>query len=589
MDRFGIRRVVAVGAAVRGRGIALTVWMTAAWQLVLLWGVVVGLGTGAMATGARRHGGEPLVRPPPGLVIGVAHRRRRDRPADLPAAAGGAGRGARLARVVGRGRGGSAARHPAGRWRSCATARRRRPAPVRGPRRSPIAAAGRGAQPGPGRGAACSARRRGSAAFWLLAGSLRDLRRDHERPDRHPPHPGRARPRPVRDDRGRAARAGRHLRHRRHPRLGLAHRPDGPAPAAASPTTGCAGCPCWCWPPRWPPAAWAWPASSSCTASTGWPRSRRRSRSCNEVFGRDKGTVVFGWVFAAHQLGAAAAASAAGAIRTEFGDYLVAFLSGAALCLVAAMITQESAGPRPWRRPSRAGGTAWPRAGSGRPPRTGCWPCRSGPSSASPAVIVTAQLVVDRGPVVVGDCPHDPGHRRGRLPPAGGQAEHELVPAVAGAPVGGAGVLPQQPGHGPQHLVADQVAVRVVDPLESVDVEDRQRQRARRRPGHRRPAGAGSHRTPAGWAPRSAGPTASRTPAAGPGAAAPPGRPAAWPPPPGSPRSRTGPGRSARAPRGTSAARRRSGRRPRPAERAGRRRPRRTAAASARPPPASTP
>ena len=60
----------------------------------------------------------------------------------------------------------------------------------------------------------------------------------------------------------------------------------------------------------------------------------------NEVFGREKGTVVFGWVFAAHQLGAAAAASAAGAIRTEVGDYLVAFVSGAALCLVAALITQ---------------------------------------------------------------------------------------------------------------------------------------------------------------------------------------------------------------------------------------------------------
>jgi predicted MFS family arabinose efflux permease len=60
----------------------------------------------------------------------------------------------------------------------------------------------------------------------------------------------------------------------------------------------------------------------------------------HEVFGREKGTVVFGWVFAAHQLGAAAAASAAGAIRTALGDYLVAFVSGAALCLVAALVTQ---------------------------------------------------------------------------------------------------------------------------------------------------------------------------------------------------------------------------------------------------------
>jgi hypothetical protein len=52
-------------------------------------------------------------------------------------------------------------------------------------------------------------------------------------------------------------------------------------------------------------------------------------------------------VFAAHQLGAAAAASAAGAVRTEFGDYLVAFVSGAALCLVAALITQGIRRPSP--------------------------------------------------------------------------------------------------------------------------------------------------------------------------------------------------------------------------------------------------
>jgi MFS family permease len=60
----------------------------------------------------------------------------------------------------------------------------------------------------------------------------------------------------------------------------------------------------------------------------------------NDVFGRDRGPVVFGWVFAAHQLGAAVAASMAGLIRTELGDYLVAFLAAAALCAVAATITQ---------------------------------------------------------------------------------------------------------------------------------------------------------------------------------------------------------------------------------------------------------
>ncbi|MEU6476159.1 MFS transporter [Streptomyces sp. NPDC047017] len=49
MDRFGIRRVVACALAVIAAGSGLTVWMTAAWQLWLCWGLLVGLGTGAMA------------------------------------------------------------------------------------------------------------------------------------------------------------------------------------------------------------------------------------------------------------------------------------------------------------------------------------------------------------------------------------------------------------------------------------------------------------------------------------------------------------------------------------------------------------
>ncbi|WP_329121141.1 MFS transporter [Streptomyces sp. NBC_01465] len=49
MDRFGIRKVVAVALTVIAIGSGLTVWMTAAWQLVLFWGVLVGLGSGSMA------------------------------------------------------------------------------------------------------------------------------------------------------------------------------------------------------------------------------------------------------------------------------------------------------------------------------------------------------------------------------------------------------------------------------------------------------------------------------------------------------------------------------------------------------------
>jgi predicted MFS family arabinose efflux permease len=59
---------------------------------------------------------------------------------------------------------------------------------------------------------------------------------------------------------------------------------------------------------------------------------------CRQVFGAD-GSVVFGWVFAAHQLGAAAAALAAGAIRDATGHYTYAWLGAAAMCTIAAVIS----------------------------------------------------------------------------------------------------------------------------------------------------------------------------------------------------------------------------------------------------------
>ncbi|MFG3047546.1 MFS transporter [Streptomyces sp. NPDC048241] len=49
MDRFGIRRVVAVALTVIALGAGLTVWMTEPWQLFLCWGLLVGLGSGSMA------------------------------------------------------------------------------------------------------------------------------------------------------------------------------------------------------------------------------------------------------------------------------------------------------------------------------------------------------------------------------------------------------------------------------------------------------------------------------------------------------------------------------------------------------------
>ena len=45
--------------------------------------------------------------------------------------------------------------------------------------------------------------------------------------------------------------------------------------------------------------------------------------------------MVYGWIGASHQLGASMAAFGAGAIRTELGDYRMAFLTAGVLCLLA--------------------------------------------------------------------------------------------------------------------------------------------------------------------------------------------------------------------------------------------------------------
>ncbi|WP_243741206.1 MFS transporter [Streptomyces sp. 8K308] len=49
MERYGIRRVVCGALLMISAGSGLTVWMDSQWQLVLCWGVLVGLGAGSMA------------------------------------------------------------------------------------------------------------------------------------------------------------------------------------------------------------------------------------------------------------------------------------------------------------------------------------------------------------------------------------------------------------------------------------------------------------------------------------------------------------------------------------------------------------
>ncbi|MCU1538705.1 MAG: transporter, partial [Humibacillus sp.] len=51
MERLGIQRVIAAALVLVSLGSLLPIWMTQSWQLVLCWGIVVGMGTGAMSMG----------------------------------------------------------------------------------------------------------------------------------------------------------------------------------------------------------------------------------------------------------------------------------------------------------------------------------------------------------------------------------------------------------------------------------------------------------------------------------------------------------------------------------------------------------
>jgi len=71
-----------------------------------------------------------------------------------------------------------------------------------------------------------------------------------------------------------------------------------------------------------------------------------------KAFGIDKAPMVYGWIFAAHQLGAAFAAYVAGLVRTETGDYFLAFTGAGMLSLLAALLVLRIGVTPRRRRPS---------------------------------------------------------------------------------------------------------------------------------------------------------------------------------------------------------------------------------------------
>ena len=73
-------------------------------------------------------------------------------------------------------------------------------------------------------------------------------------------------------------------------------------------------------------------------------------RLANDAFGTARAPIMFGWIGAGHQIGAALTAYAAGWIRTTMGDYQPAFWTSGALCLLAAVLALQVG-----KRPARAG------------------------------------------------------------------------------------------------------------------------------------------------------------------------------------------------------------------------------------------
>ena len=71
MDRFGVRRTMAMALAATAAGVALTPLMRQSWQLVLLWGMVVGAGCGVIGSFLAAYIPARWFRVRQGLVVGV--------------------------------------------------------------------------------------------------------------------------------------------------------------------------------------------------------------------------------------------------------------------------------------------------------------------------------------------------------------------------------------------------------------------------------------------------------------------------------------------------------------------------------------
>ncbi|MFT3809142.1 MAG: MFS transporter [Micropepsaceae bacterium] len=72
-----------------------------------------------------------------------------------------------------------------------------------------------------------------------------------------------------------------------------------------------------------------------------------------ERFGADRAPLIFAWVFTGHQIGAASATYTAGALRTGLETYMPALIMAGILCLIAALAVMTLAPPKSDNAPSQ--------------------------------------------------------------------------------------------------------------------------------------------------------------------------------------------------------------------------------------------
>ena len=343
MERIGLRRTLLGALVLMSGSTALSLLMTEPWHLIATWGVLSGIGSGAVATVLGATIVNRWFKTNRGLMMG------------LMSASAATGLLVFLPLLA------ALAQH--GGWKpvaiavSIATAALlplvyllvpERPSSIGHARYGADGpepeAAGRARQ-FPDADAVDAAQGRRHARVLVSVRHLLRLRLHHQRPGRHASdrllrrhgHPGGAGGRPARAD-------GR-VRPDRHHAVGLADRPLRPAQAArrllrhARPVADLS-------------AAFRLLGDSltlfAVLYGLDWiatvPPTLRLS---NEAFGDTSGPIVFGWIVAGHQVGAATAAFFGGAMREMQGNYELAFQIAGMTAIIAAALSMLIAKEHP--------------------------------------------------------------------------------------------------------------------------------------------------------------------------------------------------------------------------------------------------